>query len=45
MLPMPPSTAAAIANNGIGVAGVAPDAQIMPVRVLDAEGSADDVLR
>jgi subtilisin family serine protease len=31
--------AAALTNNGIGVAGVAPDAQIMPVRVLDAEGS------
>jgi subtilisin family serine protease len=32
-------TAAAVTNNGIGVAGVAPDAQIMPVRVLDADGS------
>jgi subtilisin family serine protease len=31
--------AAAITNNGIGVAGVAPDARIMPVRVLDSEGS------
>jgi subtilisin family serine protease len=31
--------AAAVTNNGIGVAGVAPDASIMPVRVLDAEGS------
>jgi subtilisin family serine protease len=31
--------AAAVTDNGIGVAGVAPDAQIMPVRVLDAEGS------
>jgi subtilisin family serine protease len=31
--------AAAITNNGIGVAGVAPDAQVMPVRVLDSEGS------
>jgi subtilisin family serine protease len=30
---------AAVTNNGIGVAGVAPDAQIMPVRVLDEEGS------
>jgi subtilisin family serine protease len=37
--------AAAVTDNGIGVAGVAPDAQIMPVRVLDAEGSGsnDDV--
>jgi serine protease len=33
--------AAAVTNNGIGVAGVAPDAKIMPVRVLDAEGSGD----
>jgi len=30
--------AAAVANNGIGVAGVAPDAKIMPVRVLDSNG-------
>ena len=30
---------AAVANNGIGVAGVAPKAKIMPVRVLDADGS------
>jgi subtilisin family serine protease len=37
--------AAAVTNNGIGVAGVARDAQIMPVRVLDADGSgsSDDV--
>jgi subtilisin family serine protease len=37
--------AAAVTNNGIGVAGVAPDARIMPVRVLDAEGSGslDDI--
>src|SRR5215208_3576746 len=37
--------AAAVTNNGIGVAGVAPDASIMPVRVLDSEGSgsSDDV--
>ena len=36
---------AAVTNNGIGVAGVAPDAQIMPVRVLDEEGSGsiDDI--
>ena len=33
--------AAAVTNNGIGVAGTAPDAQIMPVRVLDASGSGD----
>jgi subtilisin family serine protease len=30
--------AAAVANNGVGVAGVAPNAKIMPVRVLDEEG-------
>src|SRR5215210_367220 len=34
--------AGAVTNNGIGVAGVAPDAQIMPVRVLDAEGSGSN---
>ena len=32
-------TAAAITNNGTGVAGVAPDAQLLAVKVLDAEGS------
>jgi thermitase len=32
-------TAAAIDDNGIGVAGVAPDAQLMAVRVLDGNGS------
>jgi serine protease len=31
--------AGAMTDNGIGVAGVAPDASIMPVRVLDEEGS------
>lgn len=31
--------AGAITDNGIGVAGTAPAAQLMPVRVLDAEGS------
>ena len=30
---------AARANNGKGIAGVAPEAQIMPVKVLDADGS------
>jgi serine protease len=34
--------AAAITNNGIGVAGTAPDARILPVRVLDATGSGED---
>ena len=32
-------TAAAVADNDLGVAGVAPQAQIMAVRVLDATGS------
>ena len=32
-------TAAATANNNTGVAGVAPEAQIMAVRVLDGDGS------
>jgi subtilisin family serine protease len=34
--------AAAATNNGIGVAGVAPLAKILPVRVLDATGSGTD---
>jgi subtilisin family serine protease len=34
--------AAARTNNGIGVAGTAPGAKVMPVRVLDAKGSGDD---
>jgi subtilisin family serine protease len=38
--------AAAATNNGIGVAGTAPLAKIMPVRVLDKDGSgsSDDVV-
>lgn len=38
-------TAAALAGNGLGVAGVAPKARIMPVRVLgpDGRGSSGDV--
>jgi thermitase len=32
---------AADANNGKGIEGVAPDAQVMPIRVLDASGSGD----
>lgn len=37
--------AAAVTDNGIGGAGTAPDAKIMPVRVLDesGSGSSDDV--
>jgi subtilisin family serine protease len=31
-------TIAAIHDNGLGVAGLAPDARIMPLRVLDADG-------
>ena len=33
--------AAASTNNGLGVAGAAPDAAIMPLRVLNAEGVGD----
>lgn len=38
---------AAIADNALGVAGVAPAARILPIRVLDANGSGDsrDVAR
>jgi serine protease len=31
----------ACTNNGTGVAGVAPDSTILPIRVLDADGSGD----
>ena len=33
--------AAALTNNGVGVAGTAPDAQILPVRVLRPDGSGE----
>ncbi|MGH2772001.1 MAG: S8 family serine peptidase [Actinomycetota bacterium] len=33
--------AAAETGNGVGIAGVAPDARIMPVRVFDSSGNAD----
>lgn len=35
-------TIAAVTNNGSGVAGVAPAAKVLPVKVLDAEGSGSD---
>lgn len=38
-------TIAAASNNGIGVAGVAPNARIMPVRVLGQTGASFDVLQ
>ena len=34
-------TAAAIADNALGVAGVAPEAEIMAIRVLDGDGSGN----
>jgi serine protease len=33
---------AAVAGNGIGVAGVAPAAKVLPVKALDADGSGSD---
>lgn len=37
-------TIAAVADNGIGVAGVAPDAKIMPIKVLeDGSGTNEDI--
>jgi subtilisin family serine protease len=33
---------AAATDNGIGVAGVAPDAKVMPIKVIDAEGGGFD---
>ncbi len=35
-------TIAAVTGNGLGVAGVAPGANVMPVKVLDATGSGSD---
>jgi subtilisin family serine protease len=34
-------TIAAAANNGAGIAGIAPNVSIMPIKVLDAEGVGD----
>ncbi|MCX6809480.1 MAG: S8 family serine peptidase [Candidatus Berkelbacteria bacterium] len=36
-------TIAAVGNNGVGVVGVAPEAKIMPVKVLGDNGSGSDV--
>jgi len=33
---------AATSNNGVGVAGIAPQVSILPVRVLDSSGNGDD---
>lgn len=35
-------TVAAVTGNGIGVAGVAPAAKVLPVKVLDSDGSGSD---
>jgi subtilisin family serine protease len=35
-------TIAAVTGNALGVAGVAPDAKVLPVKVLDANGSGND---
>jgi subtilisin family serine protease len=35
-------TVAAVAGNAFGVAGVAPDADVLPVKVLDEDGSGSD---
>ncbi|PRY60171.1 subtilase family protein [Knoellia remsis] len=36
--------AAAVTNNGLGVAGVAPDAKLMPIKVLeDGSGTTEDI--
>jgi subtilisin family serine protease len=35
-------TVAAVTGNGVGVAGVAPAAKVLPVKVLDEEGSGSD---
>jgi type VII secretion-associated serine protease mycosin len=38
-------TIAAVTNNGIGIAGAAPDVKILPVRVLDCGGWSSDVAK